>query len=97
MLKEGEDLRVWKKLNRLAMSDVETDDEQGGETVHRTLPWRDMESTDLIRRIDVALRKIRKYGRPSEREPDETCHAFAREQSDDDDNDDDDEEEEENE
>ena len=74
------------------MSDEEFDEEQQILTL-RTLPWRDDEATDLIRRIDATLKEVRVYGQePSTRAPCKNCANFVKEGYELRDNDDDEEE-----
>ena len=77
MEKEGEDAALWQLLNVWGMSDLESD-EEGSNKIHRTLTWRGAEFTDVVRRSDIALGKVRLYGQPSNRVPNEHCVNFIR-------------------
>ncbi|XP_057302909.1 uncharacterized protein LOC130637355 [Hydractinia symbiolongicarpus] len=76
VLKEDNDLDVWSKINVCAKSDEDEDEE--GNKIFRSLPWRTEEVSDLIRRCDMALEVIRKYGEPSERAPNVHCLEFVK-------------------
>lgn len=73
--KGDDDLEQWQRLNVWAMSDEEED--ENGQKIFRSLPWRNELSTDLIRRCDTALGVVRRYGEPSEREPNIHCLEFV--------------------
>ena len=64
-------------LNAWGMQDEE---KENGEVIHRTLPWRKDEYTDIIKRVDKALVIRRKYGKPSEREANEKCLTFVKDE-----------------
>ena len=60
------------------MSDVESDDD--GVIRRRTLVWRKVEITELIRKIDACLERIDRYGPHSDREPNEFSIEFCAEE-----------------
>ena len=76
-MEDPDDVLLWGKLNAWALSDEESDSENG--RIFRTLPWRSDETTDLLNRIDMALGVVRKYGDPSERTPNNKCQEFLKE------------------
>ena len=45
-MEDPDDVLLWGKLNAWAMSDEESDGENG--RIFKTLPWRSDEATDLL-------------------------------------------------
>ena len=52
-MENPDNVLLWRKLNAWAMSDEESDDENG--KIFRTVPRQSDEATDLLNRIDMAL------------------------------------------
>ena len=76
-MENPDNVLLWRKLNAWAMSDEESDDENG--KIFRTVPRQSDEATDLLNRIDMALGIVRKYGDPSERSPNNKYQEFLKE------------------
>ena len=58
------------------MSDDDSETDESGEKMLRSIPWRNYKATDLIRRIDTELGIKRVYGTASAREPTTRCMPF---------------------
>ena len=58
------------------MSDEESETDEHGKKILRSIPWRNFKATDLIKRNETDLGVKRVYGMVSAREPTNRCMSF---------------------